>query len=215
MNGLRVRYAIVIFLLVLTASVVHALQYDSSQDEAAGLAALSKIPERIDGWIGQDIPLDEKVYRILETRAILHRTYRDGNGNSILLSIVHYHDTKVDFHAPEACLGGLGERTRKSVKKLDLYVNGKEVPLEVAEIIATNPRSRSVSYYFYKTGNFIGQNYIQMRINLAKNKFLRRDTSGSLIRLSANYMNDAELAEKEKSLRALLEEILPVLIKVI
>ena len=200
MSSLTSRYIIVILLLGLTASAVFALQYDSHQDEMAGLAALKKIPMHIDGWTGQDIPLDEKVYDILETRAILHRTYHNKQGDSILFSIVHYNDTKVDFHAPEACLGGLGQRTRKEIKTLKLSIDGKLMSLQVAEIIATAPRSRSVSYYFYKTGNFIGQDYIKMRLSLAKNKLFKGDTSGSLIRFSANYIDDVDRSGKEENL---------------
>ncbi len=211
MANLKLRYLIVVILLIVTTTVVSALQYDSSADDTTGFVDLQKIPMQVGNWNGQDLHLDESVYEILETRAIIHRNYTDNLGHTILLSIVYYHDTKVDFHAPEACLGGRGQRTSKKVKDLELYVNNRKFPLEVAEIIATNDNSYGISYYFYKAGSFLGQNYIQMRLNLAKNSILSGDKSGALIRFSGNYLNEDEQQEMEKTMQLLMQEILPAI----
>ena len=69
MANLKLRYLLVVILLALTASIVNALQYSSSQDETAGIDDLQKIPMQIGKWRGQDLPLDASVYEILETRA--------------------------------------------------------------------------------------------------------------------------------------------------
>jgi len=211
MKNKKSRYLLVIILLALTATIVNALQYDSKQDDLAGFEELQKIPINIGKWQGQDLHLDENVYEILETRNIIHRNYTDDKGNTILLSIVYYNDTKVDFHAPEACLGGRGESTTKKVKILDLHLKNKTIPLEVAEIIATNANHHGLSYYFYKAGSFMGQNYIKMRLNLAKNSLLAGDKSGSLIRFSGNYNNDDDRQRLEKIVKSLMQEILPII----
>ena len=39
-------------------------------------------------------------------------------------------------------------------------------------------------HYFYKAGDFVGQSYIKLRLNLALNKYGRKEKSGSLIRVS-------------------------------
>ena len=78
MANLKIRYLIVILLLAVTASVVNGLQYDSSQDDESGLADLQPIPMQIgEWWQGKDFPLEEMVYEILETRAIIHRSYTE------------------------------------------------------------------------------------------------------------------------------------------
>ena len=185
MADLKLRYLIVAILLAATATVVSALQLNSSKDETAELADLQGIPMQIGKWRGQDLSLDESVYEILETRAIIHRNYTDGQGNTVLLSIVHYQDTKVDFHAPEACLGGRGLRTTKTKKKLSVQLKkSKKISLEVAEILSKNNDQQQLSYYFYKSGDFLGQNYIKLRLMIAKNRLVDRDSSGSLIRIS-------------------------------
>jgi len=213
MANLKIRYLIAGILLIVTATLVSALQHDSSQDETVGLVELQKIPMQIGKWQGHDLPLDKRVYDLLETRAIMHRNYIDDKGNTILLSIVYYHDVKVGFHTPEACLGGRGERTSKKLKTMELKLGGKIISLEVAAVTATNHNGQGLSYYFYKTGSFMGQNYIRMRLSLAKNALLSGDKSGALIRFTGTYRNQDDRRQLEKSMQSLMWEMIPIMIE--
>lgn len=212
MASLKLRYLIALVLLLATTCVVKSLQYDSQQDDVAGLAAIRAIPMRLGKWQGHDVPLAEEVYDILETKAILNRNYVSPEGNHIFLSIVHYSDTKVDFHAPEACLGGRGERTTKIVKKIYLPLNGKNFPLTIAEVQAKNFDSQSLSYYFYKAGNFMGQSYIKMRLNIAYNRLTKQNKSGSLIRVSMPMQLTVAKEKQEVQLVQFLQKLVPFLI---
>jgi len=209
MANLNLRYVLVIFSVLVTGSLVHALQYAPSQDNQAGLQAIQSIPLQIDRWHGYDQPLDEDVYDILETRAILHRSYVAKNGDQVFLSIVHYSDTKVDFHAPEACLGGRGEQTTKSVKNVIIPVNNQDTPLEIAEIVSRNNDRQNLSYYFYQTSGFQGQNYIKMRLKIAMNRLVAHDSSGSLVRLSTDMTGDGDQAHR--LLDAFLTALFPII----
>lgn len=209
MANLKTRYLLAIFFILVTGSIVHALQYAPSQDDEAGLLAIQSIPLQIGPWHGYDVPLGEDVYEILETRAILHRNYVADNGDQVFLSIVHYNDTKVDFHAPEACLGGRGDRTTKSVKKVVVQVNEQKIPLELAEIVAQNNDRRNLAYYFYQTGGFHGQNYIKMRLKIAANRLAAHDSSGSLVRISTDMTKDSEKAHH--LLESFLTDLFPVI----
>jgi len=179
---------------MVTAFVINSLQYDSSQDDETGLAILQAIPMQVGKWKGQDISLDETVYEILETRAIIHRSFTADNGDNIFLSVVHYHDTKVDFHAPEACLGGRGEQTTKITKTITLFSGAQQRTIDIAEIIAVRATGQTLTYYFFKSGQFIGSNYIKMRLSIAANKLARNDTRGSLIRISTTLIPGNEAA---------------------
>ncbi len=212
MTNLKLRYLIAAILIAATAAVVSALQYNSSQDEgAAGRSFLQKIPMQIGKWKGYDVPLDEKVYEILETRAIINRNYVNKAGKTLQLSIVHYHDTKVDFHAPEACLGGRGNHTKKFVKKIPIKRDGNSSTLEIAEILASNESSNSVSYYFYQAGDFMGQNYIKMRLNIAKNRLFHKNKSGSLIRVSGYLGAEDNQQQEEKLIESFMQKLIPVI----
>jgi EpsI family protein len=212
MTNLKLRYFLAAILIAATAAVVSTLQYNSSQDEGVmGRAFLQTIPMQIGEWKGYDVPLDEKVYAILETRAIINRNYVNKAGKTLQLSIVHYSDTKVDFHAPEACLGGRGEHTKKIVKEIPIKRNGNSSTLEIAEILASNANTNSVSYYFYKAGNFMGQNYIKMRLNIARNRLFHKNKSGSLIRVSGYLGVEGSQRQEEKVIEAFMQKLIPVI----
>lgn len=209
MANLKFRYLIVTLLLTVTASAIYALQYDSSRDDEAGFADLLTIPMQVGKWRGQDFPLDEIVYAILETKAIIHRSYTADNGNNVFLSVVHYHDTKVDFHAPEACIGGRGLKTKKTTKTLTLFPGDQKMTLEIAEMVTTrSDGDQTLTYYFFKAGHFIGSNYIKMRLSIAANKLTRNDTKGSLIRISTTLTPGNEAAA-ESSLTDFIEDLFP------
>ncbi len=115
MKTFKIRYLIAVMLIAITAIVVHLLQYDSQYNNTAAIEAINKIPLRVASWTGHDVHLDNRIYEILDTKAIIHRAYVSDKGDEVFLSIVHYADTKVDFHAPEGCLGGRGIEAEKSM----------------------------------------------------------------------------------------------------
>ncbi len=196
--------------MAVTATAVSSLQYESSQDDEAALADLQTIPVQVgEEWLGQDFHLEETVYDILETRAIIHRSYVGENGQDVFLSVVHYSDTKVDFHAPESCFGGRGLKTVKTNKTITFLSSGDEqTTLDVAKLVTTRPNGKTITYYFYKSGDFVGSNYIKMRLSIAANKLLRNDARGSLIRISTVIRPDRE-AEAESLLVEFLQDLLP------
>ena len=211
MANLKLRYLIVAILVILSALLVNTLQYDSSQDDSNSIEILQIIPMQLGKWQGVDVQLAEEVYNILETKAIIHRKYVNEDDSQVFLSIVHYHDTKVDFHAPEACLGGLGQSTTKSVKKLTLQLKNRNISLEIAELVSKILDRQQLSFYFYKSGDYLGQNYIKLRLIIAKNRLLRDNTSGSLIRISTNITKSEQ--ESRLLLKRFATELIPVLLK--
>jgi len=208
MTSVKFRYVAAILLLISTSAVVNALQRTPYQNDEAGFAILRQIPTQIGKWQGRDYPLEEEVYDILETRSIIHRSFKTDNGHNSFLSIVHYHDTKVDFHRPEACLGAKGVELEKTTKSVTLQSNTEPITFDIARMISTNNDGQTLVYYFYKAGRFVGSSYLMMRLNIAFNKISRNDTKGSLIRISTNYAPGKE-AEAETVLQGFLQDIFP------
>jgi EpsI family protein len=209
MAKLKFRYLIVIILMVITASAVNGLQYDVSLNDESGLEDIQAIPLQIgDFWQGQDFPLDEMVYEILETRAIIHRAFTGPQDENVFLSVVHYADTKLDFHAPEACLGGQGLKTTKTNKQISFLSGKQKTTLDVAEIVTTKTNGNSLTYYFYKSGKYAGSNYIRLRLSVAANKFTTNDTRASLVRISTDF-SSGEKAEAESRLTVFLQDFFP------
>jgi len=173
-------------MLLVTSIIAEMLRYDPASDQKTNAYVMKNVPLNFGKWHGKDVNLDTQVYEILETKNIIHRAYISDDGENVFLSIVHYNDTKVDFHAPEACIGGRGLKTKKTTKTITLLNNGVKKDINIAEMITTRPTEKTLTYYFFKTGEFLGQNYIRMRLSIAKNKIMHNDTSGSLIRVSTN-----------------------------
>ena len=208
MANLKIRYLIVVLLLAATACLVYGLQYDSSYDDVDGLVDLQKIPLQIGKWQGRDFPLDEMVYEILETRAIIHRSFAAVDGDEVFMSVVHYHDAKVDFHAPESCIGGRGLKTVKTTRTISLYSGDQKISLDVAEMITTRETGQTLTYYFFKAGRYVGSNYIKMRLSIAANKLARNDTRASLIRISTALI-PGKKAAAESLLTGFMEDLSP------
>lgn len=191
MTSLRNRYIAVVLMLIVFIFIGHPLKYDSGFDSESAVEAVKMIPTEYKDWHGRDVNLDPTVYEILDTRAVIHREYTNSQGRSVFLSVVYYSDTKVDFHTPEGCLGGKGIRVKKFVKPISIKQEAQYINFDVAEIETNDNGNKSIVYYFYKAGQFIGQNYIKMRLNIALNKFISKNKSGALIRISTNLTSNS------------------------
>ncbi len=184
MENIRTRYIIVSCILVFTALLVSFLNYGAYNNSEAGLRAINKIPLKFGKWHGKEVSLENLIYEILETKSIIHRTYRSESGKDVFLSIVYYAETKVDLHAPEACLGGKGILVDKTKKTISFTNNNKFTKLHLNQLIRKQKNHEEIIYYFYKAGHFMGESYIKLRFSLAMNKFTNQEKSGALIRVS-------------------------------
>lgn len=206
------KYLWLIVLLFLQALAVRAVSYDKQISAEQGLDAVSKIPHSFGDWTGTDYPLDQQVYDILETRSIIHRSYTNSKGQEVFLSIVYYAETKVDFHAPEACLGGQGIKTTKSSDTV--LVNKMKTMLTVSKLVQNSGQGKNdLVYYFFKAGPFMGRSYLKLRLHLMLNKFSSSSNSGSLIRVSTATKNSLSNEQEAKLLKNFIVSMEPFIVK--
>jgi EpsI family protein len=200
-------------MLFVTGLIANYLNYDIFNKADVEASVMQCIPKNLGPWQGTDVKMEDLIYELLETKSIIHRTYQHtDNGQQVFLSLVYYPETKVDFHAPEACLGGKGIEIKKSSRTITLKSNGKTVVIDLNQLIWKKGSEVSLVYYFYKAGNFIGENYIKLRFSLALNKFSNNEKSGSLIRVSTPIkMNDKQ--EASKTLISFIRDLYPCLTK--
>lgn len=200
-----------IVLLLLQVLAVRSVSFDQQLSPQQGLEAISNIPLHFDDWHGTDHPLDPQVYDILETRSILHRSYENSVGQRVFLSIVYYSETKVDFHAPEACLGGQGVKTIKSSDSV--LIEETKTMLTVSKLVQQNEYGKNdLVYYFFKAGPFMGRSYIRLRLNLVMNKFKNESKSGSLIRVSTAMQNELDDQQESALLKEFINQINPYIV---
>lgn len=202
------RYLWLIIILFLQVLAVRAVSYDSQVSAEQGLEAISKIPHNFGDWKGTDYPLDPQIYDILETRSIIHRSYENSAGQKVFLSIVYYAETKVDFHAPEACLGGQGVKTLKSPDTV--LIDKLKTILTVSKLVQQSEHGKNdLVYYFFKAGPFMGRSYLKLRLNLVLNKFGNESKSGSLIRVSTEMHNTLDDRQESALLKEFINQINP------
>ena len=211
MEKLKTRYIVLVSVLAMTAAVINFLNYDIFYKAGAAVETIKKIPLVIGKWRGSDVPLDSRVYDILETKAIINRNYVS-NGSDVFLSLVYYPETKVDFHAPEGCLAGRGKSISKSSKTIFITYNNRKVAIRVNQLMRRQNGISELYFYFYKAGNFVGDNYIKLRLNLALSKFFSNRKSGSLIRVSTSVNQGGE-DEASRTLNEFIQELYPYIIE--
>ena len=213
---MKTKYLLLVVVMALLAMAVHMVSYDKSVTMEQGVETVKQIPLVIGDWQGTDHPLDPLVYDILETKSILHRSYRNSLGQEVFLSLVYYEETKVDFHAPEGCLGGQGVKTEKTPATVNATTDsGIARLLKINRLIQKQDGRATLVYYFYKTGSFVGRNYIRLRLNLALNKFKDARKSGSLIRVSTplSAMDNGKMSHNQ--LENFISSLLPYLMEFI
>ena len=197
---------------MIEAIIINIIFFEPYHNSESGIQAISALPLRFGAWQGKDIPLESRVYEILETKSIIHRAYHADTGEGIFLSIVHYPETKVDFHAPEGCLGGQGVSMCKSTKDFELSYGKNYLKFDLNQLKWVKDQEQNLVYYFYKAGDYFGPSYISLRFNLAINKFTNSNKSASLIRISTSIISGEEEAAS-KLLSGFLEDLLPLLIE--
>jgi EpsI family protein len=212
----KTNYLLLIVMMIFLAVTIRLVSYDKTVTIEEGVKTVNQIPLNFGDWHGTDHNLDQLVYDILETKAILHRSYRNSQGQEVFLSLVYYAETKVDFHAPEGCLGGQGVKTEKTPATINIAtVSGGTTLLKINKLIQKQGNKNTLVYYFYKTGSFVGRNYIKLRLNLVFNKFKAAKKSGSLIRVSTPLSIADNGKTSHTELENFISSLLPYLMEFI
>ena len=206
------RYFVLIGFLLITTVLTNVLSYESYNASLKFPDLTNRFPLKIGEFKGEDLPIELRVYNILETKSILNRLYISDN-QEIFLSIVHYPVAKVDFHVPEACLGGEGIQVSKSTKTINITYKGKRFEPTVIQLIRKKSVKDELCYYFYKADNSIGPNYVTLRYNIIKNKLLNNDKGASLIRISTHIVS-GNIKKASQNLIDFINQIYPFLIEI-
>jgi len=193
--------------------LANLLRHENYETRKDGIETLRKIPLRIGEWQGKDLQLEKLIYEILETKSIVQRSYL-WNNQVVFLTIVYYPEQKVDFHAPEACLGGRGIQIQKQINKVRIVSDGKEHNIKLNQLIWDQQGEQRLVYYFYKSGEFLGESYMKLRLNLAVNAIRNRQKSGSLIQVSTPITH-GNLQKASHTLRDFMSKVYPFLIEVL
>ena len=147
------------------------------------IGVLEIIPRTIGPWnVVSERGPSEKEKEILETDAILTRTYSRGTPLQCELSVVFARDNRRVAHPPEICYKGSGWTVEKR-SVVGFPVAGK--PFRANRLLLLRGTARMLVLYWYKAGPHATENYLNMQWHIVASHFTRRGSSSALCRVSA------------------------------
>ena len=178
----RRNYFVLMILLAVLAFFPLAMPFSSSMDSSQQI--VRAIPNQIGAWKGEDVPLDERTYAILETRNVLSRRYENSRGESVHLLIVSSNKDRRVAHPPEVCY--LSSNFSIVDEKLeDFSLEGTTIRVKrFAAQDQKNPSHEEKVLYVYKVGKRYTPNYFTQQLLFARDLVTRRESQILLIRLS-------------------------------
>lgn len=176
----RYRLAIVAMALVMP----FAIFFHYNVPAPADLAFLrARVPKGFGPWImvAEREPSQKEV-DILETKAILTRTYSSGDKGNVDLSIVYAPNNRRVAHPPELCYKGAGW----SVEGNQVHEFPVETqPFKVNRLLLRKSGRRLLVLYWYKAGPAYYASYLKMQWGTIWYQLTLRSSSSALIRVSA------------------------------
>jgi EpsI family protein len=200
----RIRFFIIIALTLLTAGFIARIGYEPPLENKR----FFDFPMVIGEWKGEEVPMAGYVYKSLETKYSFLRNYRsDRYSLPVNLSLVWFDDRMVAFHAPEACLGGVGINiVEKDPMKVRL--NGRDY--EINRLIANYNNSKHIVLYFFDVEGEITTSQSVIRLNILKRRLQLKRASATFVRIMAPLEGNEKKITKE--MLDFLDSIYPLLL---
>jgi EpsI family protein len=161
---------------------------------------LLAFPLKLEEWYGNIIGLEDWVYESLETPYVIMRDYRNKEGGRVNLAIVWYSDKEIAFHAPEACLGGVGNLVKKKTTR---YISKEDSGrYAITELRTERNDQRLLVYYYYVSNDTIIDNELQARWQVIKKKIFLERTSVAMVRIIVAIDDQGEFEKAKSSIQS-------------
>jgi len=203
--------------LVLLLAAFTTLRLRASVDRVPPSEPLNQLPQTIDSWSSQDIPITQDTLDILGDGRFLNRLYTNSTPTGRLLEppvslFIGYFPTQrtgQSIHSPQNCLPGAGW-TFVSSRKIYLQTPGfKSYP--VGEYVIGNGTSRQVVLYWYLAhGRSIANDYVAKAYMMADAIRYNR-TDGALVRLVTPLDSNESLASAQARVLKFADRLVPTL----
>ncbi len=199
MDRIYIRCAVVAGLFVVfgVLCTIYGYGYGKSDSGKNGENILEQFPLKLRHWEGVRQPLEERIYRILDTDTVMVNRYRNGN-ESVFFTVVYYPEAKVEFHPPESCNSSRGDSVvNLGTRELQAgpQRNLPTVRVNVFSVARVNG-SQDLYYYFFKTGDLSGDSYLNLRIRMAMNHILAKNKGGAMLVLSTPISKSIEVSQQ-------------------
>lgn len=184
-----------------------ALYFQFDVPPRANVDALRAIPTEIGPWhmVDERGPT-EKEKEILETEAIVTRTYSRGEPLQCDLSVVFARDNRRVAHPPEICYKGSGWLVEQ--RRVETFDIGGQ-PFRANRLLLLHGTSRLIVLYWYKAGQVCTDSYLKMQGHIILSHFSRRGSSSALCRVSAMSLAPDRDTAVFETLRGFAQRAIP------
>ncbi len=171
--------------------------------------SIFNFPETMGEWSGENIPLAETDYEILETKNTFVRRYKTTDGKEIFLFIVYSQNNRKVSHPPEICYTGGGVSVLEHAVD-PITVSSANLVIDANRLLLEKGQDRQVAYYWFKVGDTFTGSYWKQQMLIAFKTILGRPASSALIRVSSTVVKD-DKAESVKTVKEFSDLIVPAL----
>jgi EpsI family protein len=203
MKKSHLKYLVIIALTLLCGWTVHRVE----TAQPIRNDKFFSFPLAIGDWAGKEIAMSEYVYLGIETPYLFLRNYYSPHHSvPVNLSIVWFDDRNIAFHAPEACMGGVGNQVIEKSRK-QVTLQGSEYELETL-VVQMPGQPKQLVWYFFDVDGYITTSQTDIRLHVLRKRLLGKRTSASFIRLMAPLLEDRDIVDQ--TLAMFLEALLPL-----
>jgi EpsI family protein len=187
----QIRFIIVIVITLLTGGVIAKISFEPPLENKK----FFDFPMIIGDWKGEEVPMADYVFASLETKYFFLRNYRSEKySQPVNLSIVWFDDRNIAFHAPEACLGGVGINIVEQ-SSIKVKLNGRDY--EINKLIVNYNNVKQLVLYFFDVDGEITTSQSVIRLNILKRRLELKRASATFVRLMAPIENNEKKISEE------------------
>jgi EpsI family protein len=208
------RFWVVLLLLIAAFTTLHLR---ASVDRVPPSEPLYLLPQTIDHWSSQDIPITQETLAILGDGRFLNRMYANAKPDGQLLAppvslFIGYFPTQrtgQSIHSPQNCLPGAGWTFASSGK---IYLHSSQLKdYPVGEYVITNGTAKQLVLYWYLAhGRSIANDYAAKAYMMADAIRYNR-TDGALVRLVTPLDPNESFATAQTRVVTFADHLVPML----
>jgi EpsI family protein len=158
-----------------------------------------EFPLNVGDWKGREVPMPERVYASIETPYLFLRNYESARYPiPVNLSIVWFDDKNISVHAPEACLGGIGNDVKEKTT-LSVGLGDRRNPT-IGRLLVEKNGVQSIVLYFFDVDGYLTTSQTLIRLKVLSRRLLLKRSSASFVRVMAPVIED-----EEQTVRMLLD----------
>jgi len=196
----------IVCVILAVVAVVGIIAYLPARMDIGLKVKVSDFPLTVGEWRGKELPIEDDVYRILETRNLFIREYKNKAGDLVYMYVVYSEDNRKVSHPPEVCLMGGGVTVvGKTPVQLTPVIRANKLLVEKAD-------ARDLMVYWYKAGKFYTDSYMKQQLKVVLGRIFGKRSAGAMIRLSTDIKN-ADEQSAIKLIQSFTSQIEPLLEK--